>query len=82
MASPKADEKFLGYICKLLNLKDTSIPEWGMAVVGHVREDGTQAFLYYVTAGAPQSQVVFALESIKHDAMFLKGDGIGPDVEG
>jgi hypothetical protein len=56
-------------ISKLMKLDDTAIPMWAMVVVGHIKEDGGEAFAYYITEPAPASQVTYALESIKHDAL-------------
>ena len=54
---------------KIVKLDEKAIPEWTLIMVGHVKEDGKQAFAYYVTDRAPGSQVVYALESIKLEAL-------------
>jgi hypothetical protein len=62
---------------ELVNLAPTSIAEWSVVIVGHLKDDGHQAFAYFVTDHAPASQVVYALEGIKLDAISLTIDKKG-----
>jgi hypothetical protein len=53
-----------------MNERAMSVLEAASKIVKlHVKEDGKQAFAYYVTDRAPGSQVVYALESIKLEAL-------------
>lgn len=64
----------------MVKLKESSIPEWSVVIVGHLKDDGHQAFAYLVSDRAPASQVVYALEGIKMDALNLtltKKDDLG-----
>jgi hypothetical protein len=56
-------------VSKLLKLDEEAIPEWAIVMVGHVKSDGKEAFAYFITDPAPSAHVVYALESIKHDAL-------------
>ena len=67
-------QKILQQASAMVRLADSSIAEWTVIIVGHLKADGHQAFAYYVTDKAPASQVVYALEGIKLDALQLTPD--------
>lgn len=53
----------------LVNLEETSIPEWSCVMVGYLNADGQQAFKYSLQGEASFSPIVFALENIIHDML-------------
>ena len=50
----------------LVHLDEHSIPEWYVIVVGHINEQGEQAFKFHISGDVQYGAVFFALESIKH----------------
>jgi hypothetical protein len=72
MSDPdRAPEKMsrLEAVSHLLGLKDSSIPEFGVLIVGFLRDDGSQAYSFAALGGADSAVVLGVLEMVKHDVL-------------
>jgi hypothetical protein len=55
--------------CQILGLREGTIAEFGITIVGFLREDGSQAYSFAALGGADSAVVLGVLEMVKHDVL-------------